>query len=204
MIKTRIRCSRITSIAGIATCTLTVFVGCDKPVSNGPVSNGPVANGPANETTPTSEQPDAPIAEVVDPKVVEPQPAEQEPIEITFDDLNIQIQADIVFRPWMLSDRVKELDGKRVRVAGYMLPGSSLEKISEFVLLRNTECKFGPGGKADHLLSATLRSDETTSFRNYAIQIDGTLQVSPYEGPDGNTWSIYELHDANHVVRVRR
>lgn len=195
-------CSTIRAIVAVVGCAMMVLLGCGDQL---------VVDAPARTTTSSSEQPNVASAEVVEERVVEPEspdpgptPAADEPIEISFDDLNISIQADIVFRPWMLNDRVKELDGKRVRIAGYMLPGISAEQIGEFVLLRNTECKFGPGGQADHLLNATLRKDETTSFSIQPIQIDGTLKVSPYEGPDGNTWSIYELHDVSDVVRVRR
>ena len=75
--------------------------------------------------------------------------------QITFDDLILGMSADMVFRPWMLEangGRAKELDGQRVRLAGIMHGGvKSQTKNKEFVLLRNKECKFGPGGQADHL-----------------------------------------------------
>jgi len=35
------------------------------------------------------------------------------------------MQADMVFRPFLLSDRVKELDGKRVAIKGYIHPGAT-------------------------------------------------------------------------------
>ena len=60
------------------------------------------------------------------------------------------MQPDIVYRPWMLTDRAKELDGRTVRVSGYMWGGSDrFAGLKEFILLRNTECKFGPGGQFD-------------------------------------------------------
>jgi hypothetical protein len=124
--------------------------------------------------------------------------------EISFDDLNLQLQADAVFRPWMLTDRARELDGKQVRIAGYMLPHTKVEGIESFVLLRNTECKFGPGGQPDHLISVTLRDDVTTVFRTSPIEVEGTIAIAPYEGPDGNTWCIFNLNEGDHVTVVRR
>ena len=115
-------------------------------------------------------------------------------IEITFDDLKCNMQEDIVFRPWMLTDRAKELDGSRIRVTGFMMPFDKQEGIENFVLLRNTECKFGPGGKADHLVQVFLQDGVTTSYRgDRPMEVVGTLKINPFQGPDGNTWCIYDL-----------
>src|SRR5439155_13930326 len=71
-----------------------------------------------------------------------PRPGEAE--KITFDDLNLGMQADVVFRPFMISDRVKELEGRKVSLVGYMHGGQAAQKgIKEFILLKNTQCKFG-------------------------------------------------------------
>jgi hypothetical protein len=111
--------------------------------------------------------------------------------------LNLGLQPDVVFRPFMLSDRVRELEGKRVSLVGYMHPGvASARGIHEFVLLRNKECKFGPGGQADHLAQVYLRKGETTNFTPGAVKVEGTLRIEPFQGPDGNTWSIYRMEDA--------
>jgi len=126
-------------------------------------------------------------------------------VEITFDDLNLNMQPDVVFRPWMLEyndGRAKELDGKRVRVSGYMLPDVQRRGITEFVLLRNKECKFGPGGQADHLVQVIMQKDVTTSFTDRAVTVEGILTIEPFQGLDRNTWKIYDL--AGEKVRVRR
>ena len=116
-----------------------------------------------------------------------------ETVEIIFDDIQLPIQADMVYRPFMLTDRVKELDGRRVRIHGYMLPDSRTKGIKQFVLLKNTECKFGPGGQADHLINVLMVDGVTTKYQDQPITIEGTLKVNPFAGPDGNTWSIYDL-----------
>ena len=112
---------------------------------------------------------------------------------IAFEDIELPIQADIVFRPFMLTDRVKDLDGQRIRIDGYMLPDSKTKGIKQFVLLKNTECKFGPGGQADHLLNVEMVEGATAEFRDDPITIEGVLTINPFQGPDGNTWSIYDL-----------
>jgi hypothetical protein len=121
--------------------------------------------------------------------------------KITFDDLNLGMQADMVYRPFLLNDRVKELDGKRLSIVGYMHGGvESAKNNKEFILLKNTECKFGPGGQADHLADVKLKAGETARLTRDAVKVEGTLKIEPFEGPDGNTWSIYRLEDAK-IVR---
>jgi hypothetical protein len=119
--------------------------------------------------------------------------------KISFDDLNLGMPADVVYRPFMLSDRVKELDGKRVSIMGYMHGGAgagSTRNIKEFILLKNTECKYGPKGQADHLAAVFMRKDKTIDFQAKAVKIEGTLAIEPFTGEDGNTWRIFRLDDA--------
>ncbi|HMC11390.1 MAG TPA: hypothetical protein VKH44_08875 [Pirellulaceae bacterium] len=119
--------------------------------------------------------------------------------KITWDDLNLGMQADVVFRPFMISahDRVKDLEGKRISIVGYMHGGQSAQRgIKEFILLKNTQCKFGPGGQADHLANVLLRADNSLAFTPSPVKVEGTLKLEPFQGPDGNTWSIYRLEDA--------
>lgn len=121
--------------------------------------------------------------------------------KITFDDLNLGMQADVVFRPFMVSDRVKELEGKRISIVGYMHGGQATQRgIKEFILLKNTQCKFGPGGQADHLATVILKPDASTAFTPSPVKVEGTLKVEPFQGPDGNTWSIYRLEGSSAAV----
>jgi hypothetical protein len=107
--------------------------------------------------------------------------------------------ADMVYRPFLLNDRVKELDGQKVSIMGY-IHGGATGKVKEFILLKNTECKFGPGGQADHLAQVFLAPGQTTKYQLDAIKVEGKLVVKPKQGPDGNTWSVYDLVEAK-VVR---
>jgi len=117
--------------------------------------------------------------------------------KITWDDVNLGMQADVVFRPFMTSDRVKELEGKRISIVGYMHGGQAGQRgIKEFILLKNTQCKFGPGGQADHLADVKLKPDSSVLFTPSPIKVEGTLVLEPFQGPDGNTWSIYRLEGA--------
>ncbi|MEX2172890.1 MAG: hypothetical protein WD872_00925 [Pirellulaceae bacterium] len=117
------------------------------------------------------------------------------PEKIAFEDLNLQMREDMVYRPFLLTERAKELDGQRVSIVGFIHGGAS-GKVEKFVLLKNTECKFGPGGQADHLAMVYLAAGETTQYTSAALKVEGTLNVEPFTGPDGNTWSVYRIDEA--------
>lgn len=153
---------------------------------------------PAGETAKSDEQtaeasPTPPASASERTAAAPRRPTNGEAEQITFDDLNCGMQADIQFRPWMLTERVKELEGQKVRVAGYMHPDAKQKGIVEFILLRNTECKFGPAGQADHLVRVKLKEGVTTSYSISPVEVTGVLTINPFEGPDGNTWSIFDL-----------
>jgi hypothetical protein len=203
----------VTIAGGVCLATLLTLAGCGSrsaassdhaPVAAiekaVPVAAEPVSAEKAGEASkePTAAEP-KPM-----PKGKRP-PADRGPTrpgdaeKITFDDLNLGMREDMVFRPFLVTDRVKELEGKRIRIAGFIHAGAGLEKVKEFVLLKNTECKFGPGGQADHLAMVYLTPGETTKYQLEAIKVEGVLKVKAFEGPDGNTWSVYDLTEAKVV-----
>lgn len=149
----------------------------------------------ANSLTAPAEPATAPPAQrpPADRTVTKPGDAEK----ITWEDVNLGMQADVVFRPFMINDRVKDLEGKRISIVGYMHGGQAGQRgIKEFILLKNTQCKFGPGGQADHLADIKLKPDSATPYTPSPIKVEGTLVIEPFEGPDGNTWSLYRLEGA--------
>ena len=93
--------------------------------------------------------------------------ASQELQVINFDYLNIGMQEDMPFRPRMLDydeGRAKKLLGKRINVGGYMNPTDTQDGVKEFILLKNLDCKFGPGAQADHLVHVLLQDGKRTSY----------------------------------------
>ncbi len=120
-----------------------------------------------------------------------------DPIKITFDNIILGMQKDIPFREWMMNDEVKELEGQRVSITGVMWGGVEKPRgIKKFVLLRNAECKYGPGGQADHLAHVELKAGQTFDYTSSTVRVEGKLKIAPETGTDGNTWSLYVLEDA--------
>ena len=71
------------------------------------------------------------------PNIADARPS-SEVVDITFEDINLGMQADMAFRPFMLTDRVNELNGRHVRISGYIDGGVAQARgIQEFVLLRS-------------------------------------------------------------------
>ena len=114
---------------------------------------------------------------------------------ITFDDLALDMPADAKFTSSLLTPRVKELDGRRVSIKGFIYAAGIFTQtgITSFPLVKNTQCKFGPGGQAFCVILVQLKDGVTTDFTLRPVTVEGTLKVEPYEGPDGNTWSVYRM-----------
>ncbi len=215
------------AVAVLATGTLAtgsiVSLGCGHESAASPTLPPAAALAPAPALEPAPTPPEAaaePSARSADPAPSKPQPAETavpserpagqrppadrtptrpgEAEKISFDDLNLGMPANIVYRPFMLTDRAKDLDGQRISIIGYMHGGTEAPRgVKEFVLLKNTECKFGKDGQADHLAMVKLKNDVTTEFTKKPIKVEGRLRIEPFQGDDsGITWAVYRLDDA--------
>ncbi|QDU26453.1 hypothetical protein ETAA8_15310 [Anatilimnocola aggregata] len=124
-------------------------------------------------------------------------PAESQPPTteaITWERLDIGMEPDSVYQPWMLKEQVKVLEGMPVRIKGYM-HGALFQKnnIRTFHLLREVDCPFGPGGQAHHAIEVELQGSLRTSFTKDERTIEGIFSVVPVKGENGNTWSLYRI-----------
>lgn len=117
------------------------------------------------------------------------------PKTITFDDLEIDLPLAAKYSPSLLTERVKELDGERISIKGFIYAAGIFQPkgIRQFPLVKNTQCKFGPGGLAYCVILVSLKEGVTTDFTLRPITVEGILKVEPFEGPDGNTWSVYKM-----------
>lgn len=127
--------------------------------------------------------------------------APAEPARVTWDQLDIGIQAESKFEPWMMTTLIKSLEGQTVRITGYMHGGIAVkEGIREFILLRNIDCPYGRQGEAHHVIAVQLAADERTKYSQQALTVVGVFRIRPYDGPDGSTWSLYALDEARVIV----
>lgn len=139
-----------------------------------------------------TEQP-AKATPVVAPAAPTPQEPE-EPLRLTWDRLTLPIPPDANYEPWMMTTRVQALDGRQVRIEGYMFGGLFQTKgIHSFPLVKDKECAFGEGCQPYHAIQVELAGDLTANYTTAPVTIEGQLKIRPWNGPNGKTWSLYHL-----------
>jgi hypothetical protein len=121
----------------------------------------------------------------------------------TFDDLKFDIEKDQEFRESMLTDSVRALHDKKLRIKGYMLPASvfQLKGIKQFVLVRdNQECCFGPGAALYDCIMIEMAEGKSTVFSDRPVSVSGTMKIDTesFQYPDGGHYAIFRM-TANEV-----
>lgn len=169
---------------GFVALSALVILGCHGEVATNSKSSARASPAPG---TPVSQSP-------VSPPVVK---------TITWESLEIPMPVNSKFERWMLTYQVEQLEGKQVRIEGFMFGGALFMTtgIKNFPLLREKECPFGEGGQAYHAIDVMLAGPATIDFTPTAVTLEGTFHVRPYTGSDGNTWAVYALDGAK-VVKV--
>lgn len=116
--------------------------------------------------------------------------------EITFDDLKLDLKKDEPFVPEKLTDRVKQLHRKTVRVRGWILPSSVFQQrgIKNFVLVRdNMECCFGPGAALYDCILVEMDEGRTAEFTTRPVTVEGVFEHREFKYPDGKQYAIYYM-----------
>jgi hypothetical protein len=123
------------------------------------------------------------------------------PRTLKWEELDLPLGAAEKFEPWMLNTAVKALDGRTVRITGYMY-GDVFQptNIREFKLVRHVDCKFGAVGHPAHLIFIDLGGTLRTAFTTEPITVQGTFHIRPFTGPDGRTWALYHMD----VTKIER
>jgi hypothetical protein len=130
------------------------------------------------------------------PKEV-PRPTAKSKGEISFDDLVFDIEKGGRYEPAMLTEAIKALDGKKVKLRGFILPSTLFREtdINEFVLVRdNQECCFGPGAALYDCVVVNLVDGVTTDFTTRPVTVTGTFKLKEYKYPDDSGhFAIFNL-----------
>lgn len=164
-------------IATMTVAAMPLLLGCGKPNSQ-PLPNVPLSS--ANKTETAAEKPTAPTPSVL--------------VDKTFDDILFDIEPDAPYDKSMLTDAIRNLDGKRIRIRGYILPTARKRGLKQFVLVRdNQECCFGPGAALFDCILVEMLPDQTAEFSIRPVAVEGEFQLSEFIGPDGTPLAIYRL-----------
>jgi hypothetical protein len=113
---------------------------------------------------------------------------------ITFDDIKFQMRKGAPFRRSMLTKAIEQLDGKQIKIRGYILPGFQQKGITQFVLVRdNMECCFGPGAALYDCVLVEMQSGKSTSFTVRPVAVTGRFAIDEFKDPDGKHLAIYRM-----------
>lgn len=98
---------------------------------------------------------------------------------------------------------LKELDGKRIRIRGFMYPTFEAEGIETFALARDNQiCCFGRDPKVYDLIQVDMRSGKTTVYipPTRSFDVVGKFKIEMVsEG--GKPYGLYQIEDAEIIDR---
>ncbi len=117
--------------------------------------------------------------------------------EITFDDLKFEMEKGGTFHEEMLTKEIHELQGKTVRIRGFILPTSVFQKtgIERFVLVRDSkECCFGPGAMLYDCVIIEMAPPKTTTYATRIVTVKGKFEidVDTYTNEDGH-YAVFRM-----------
>jgi len=118
--------------------------------------------------------------------------------EITFDDLQFDIEKDGVFEETMITDSIRDLDTKVVRLRGFILPSFLFQQkgFTRFVLVRdNQECCFGPGAALYDCVMVEMEPGKTADFTTRVVTVKGIFatDTKSYRYPDGEPYAVFKI-----------
>ncbi len=114
--------------------------------------------------------------------------------DLTFDDVKFEMKKGDKFQDDMLSDDITALNGKTVKIRGYIRPSLKQKGITKFVFVRdNKECCFGPGAMLYDCMLVMMEKGTSVNFTVRPITIQGTFYIKKFKGPDGKVWAIYRM-----------
>ena len=91
------------------------------------------------------------------------------------------LQPDPDVRGERIPPAVFDLQGKKVFVEGYMLPGRFPSQLKRFILCpRISNCDFcTPDPKPTEMILVALEGDLVTDYTIYLVRLGGTFEVEP-------------------------
>ena len=116
--------------------------------------------------------------------------------DLTFDDIKFEMNKEDPFERSMLTPKIEKLDGKPIRIRGYILPTSvfSQKGFTNFVLVRdNQECCFGPGASLYDAIIVRMEPGKTADFNIFPVAVEGIFSIKELKGPGGRHLAIYEM-----------
>lgn len=123
-------------------------------------------------------------------------------LEITFNDLKFDIEKGGDFEDSMLTDKIRQLDGRKVRIRGFMLSSAFKQGLKGFVLLQNDTCPYGgPEALVYHNVMIELTPGQTTEYTIRPLTVEGRFAIRPFPD-DGSFRELSVFYMGNAKVEV--
>jgi hypothetical protein len=110
-----------------------------------------------------------------------------------------ELQPDKAVPGEVVPPSVRELDGQKVFIKGFIFPDSQKDGIRQFVLCRDKgDCCFGGDPKLTERILVTLAEPNTIGFSEKMFKVAGTFHFKPTQAPGTLGAVLYHL-DAEYV-----
>lgn len=128
-------------------------------------------------------------------------------LRVVFDDLDLlkvlnmePVTPDAI---GLMPDWLRSLNGKTIRLRGFMYPPSFPDGITRFLLARDNQiCCFGRNPKPYDIVAVTMKADVSTHYiENRPFDVVGTFHIEEQAFEDIETFSLYRLDDAIVIER---
>jgi hypothetical protein len=185
------------------------------PATGNPATGNPAGDKPAQDPKPEPkiEKPaaDQPLPKGTDPADIAAMRSAEAMIEaerklakmikegkikdldkvVTFDELTSWVYEDGLKG---MPKRVKDLDGKKVLMTGFMLPIDEVQNIKEFLLVQSLwSCCYGQPPDIHGIVRVVMPKGKTTDYFFDPLKVIGTFKVEATV-IDGYCVDIYQLH----------
>lgn len=128
-------------------------------------------------------------------------------LRVSYDDLDIEKVLGVKQAFLGIQDQfpkwLTDLNGKRIRLRGYMRTIEQSEDIDRFILCRDTSaCCFGPDPIIYYIVPISMKSGVTTDFiDNRAFDVEGDFHIDVQALEDGSLFAFYYIDEAIIVKR---
>lgn len=147
------------------------------------------------------------VVEVLIPEKTFRRDGASQSLRVSYDDLDLLkvLNMDPVTENAvdLMPEWLKQLNGQRVRIRGFMFPTFEAEGLEQFVLARDNQiCCFGRDPKVYDLVQVDMKAGKTTNYipATRPFDVVGRFQIKMvYE--DGKPFGLYYIDDAEVIDR---
>lgn len=156
---------------------------------------------PADQSGNSSETPVLREVKILIPEKQFSAEGKDQALRVSYDDLdllkvlNMEPVTDQCVE--LMPDWLKQLNGQKVRIRGFMYPTFEATGISEFVLARDNQiCCFGRNPKVYDLIGVKMAAGKTTHYiPNRPFDVTGTFVIEKASA-EGEIFGLYWIRDA--------